>query len=64
MPKKLNGNTFIAFVTGLAIVAFAFYQRQEGAVIVPTVAFYLAAAIICLLPVLYAVIRHKTCRKT
>lgn len=58
MLKKLNAKIIIALCTSSALVAFAFDQRHEASVTVPAVAFYFAAAVICLLPVLYAVLRH------
>jgi hypothetical protein len=62
MFKKLNGLVITALFTSGAIIAFAFYQRYEAPYTVPAVAFYFAAAVICLLPVLYGLLRHKTCR--
>jgi hypothetical protein len=62
MLKRLNSTIIIALCTSAALIAFAFYQRYEGPVTVPTGAFYIAAAIICLLPVFYALFRHKSCR--
>lgn len=62
MLKRLNANIILALCTSCTIIAFAFYQRYEGSVTVPAVAFYGAAAVICLLPVLYALLRHKICR--
>jgi uncharacterized membrane protein YqjE len=63
MQKKLNSTIIIAIAvcTSAALIAFAFDQRHEASVItVPAVAFYLAAAIICLLP--YTLLRRKSCR--
>jgi hypothetical protein len=60
--KELSSNIIIALCTSCAIIAFAFYQRHEASGSVPVVAFYGAAAVICLLPVLYGLLRHKTCR--
>jgi hypothetical protein len=62
MLKKLNSNIIIALCTSCAIIAFAFYERHAASRSVPAVAFYGAAAVICLLPVLYGLLRHKTCR--
>jgi hypothetical protein len=62
MLKRRNSTTIIAFCTSATLITFAFYQRYEGPVTVPTDAFYIAAAIICLLPVFHALIRHKSCR--
>jgi hypothetical protein len=62
MLKGLNANTIIALCTSCAIIAFAFYERYDASGTVPAVAFYGAAAVICLLPVLYALLRHKICR--
>jgi hypothetical protein len=61
MLKKLNSTIIIALCTSAALIAFAFDQRYEASVTVPAVAFYVAAAVICLLPVLYALLRRKTC---
>ena len=62
MFKRLNTPGIVAFCTSCALIAFAFYQRRAASEAVPAYAFYLAAAIICLLPVLHALIRQKTCR--
>jgi hypothetical protein len=62
MFKKLNSNIIIALCTSCALIAFAFYERHGASGSVPAVAFYGAAAVICLLPVLYGLLRHKTCR--
>lgn len=62
MTKTRNTNIIVALCTGCALIAFAFYERYEASGAVPAVAFYVAAAAICLLPVLYAVLRHETCR--
>jgi len=62
MLKRLNVNIIIAFCTSCAMIAFAFYERYAASGTVPAVAFYGAAAVICLLPALYALLRHKICR--
>jgi hypothetical protein len=66
MPKKLTSTTIIiiaiALCTSAALIAFAFNQRHEASVPVPAVAFYAAAAIICLGSDLYARLRSKSCR--
>jgi hypothetical protein len=62
MFKRLNTLVIVALCTSCALIAFAFYQRDAASLAVPAVAFYFAAAFICLLPSLYAVFRHKTCR--
>ena len=64
MLKKLNSTIIIALCTSAALIAFAFDQRHEASVTVAAVAFYVAATVICLLPVLYASLRRKTCRKS
>jgi hypothetical protein len=56
MLKRLNSNIVTALCTGGAMIAFAFYQSH---ITVPAVAFYIAAATICLLPVVFA----PACRK-
>jgi membrane protein YdbS with pleckstrin-like domain len=62
MLKRLNSKIIIALCTSSAIIAFAFYRRQEASVMVSAVAFYCAAAVICLLPVIHALYRHQICR--
>jgi len=57
MLKKLKTNTIIAICTAGAMIALAFYERHGGPNPVPEIAFYGAAAAICLLPVLYALVR-------
>jgi len=59
MLKRLNSNIITALCTGCALIAFAFYQAY---ITVPATAFYVAAAIICLLPVVYAPACRKACR--
>lgn len=58
MLKRLNANIIIALCTSCALIAFA---RYEASINVSAVAFYITAAIICLLPVFYALFRRKTC---
>jgi hypothetical protein len=56
MLKKPNPTIIIiALCTSAALIAFAFDQR----VTLSATAFYIAAAVICLLPVLYALLRCK-----
>jgi len=62
MLKRLNANIIIAFCTSCALIAFAFYERYEGPIQVRATTFYMAAAVICLLPVVYGLLRCKTCR--
>lgn len=62
MLKKLDSTIIVALCTSAALIAFAFGERYETSVTVPAFAFYLAATVICLLPVLYASLRHKSCR--
>jgi hypothetical protein len=62
MNKRPDINLIIALCTACSMIAFAFYERYEASHTVPQVAFYLAAAAICLLPVLYAILRHRVCR--
>ena len=66
MRKKLNSTTIIiiaiALCTSAALIAFAFSQRHEASVKVPAVAFYVAAAIICMGSEFYARLRSKSCR--
>jgi len=62
MTKRRNANIIVASCTSCALIAFAFYERYEASSTMPAVAFYVAAAVICLLPVLYASLRPKSCR--
>ena len=62
MLKKLNANIIVALCASCAIIAFAFYERYTASRIAPAVAFYIAAAVICLLSVFNALLRHKVCR--
>ena len=62
MLTKLNSTIIIALCTSAALIAFAFDQRYERFVTVPQQTFYLAAAMVCLLPVFYALFRRKNCR--
>jgi hypothetical protein len=60
MLKKPN-STIIIVALGIsaALIAFAFDQRHQASVTISAVEFYIAAAVICLLPVLYAALRCK-----
>jgi hypothetical protein len=62
MTKRRNAEIIFALCTSCALIAFAFYERNEASGTAPAVAFYLAAAAICMLPLLYAILRHKICR--
>jgi hypothetical protein len=59
MLKKLNANIIVALCAGCAIIA---YKRYAALPIVPAGALYVAAAVICLPRVFYALLRHKVCR--
>jgi hypothetical protein len=61
MFKKFNSTIIVALCTSAAIIAFAFDQRYKASVTISEVAFYLAAAVICLLPVFYGLLRRKSC---
>lgn len=61
MSKRFDGTILIALCTSAAMMAFAFYQRYATPATVPEVAFYIAAAIICVLP--HTLVRQRTCRK-
>jgi hypothetical protein len=61
MFKTFNSNILVALCISAALVAFAFDQRYKASVNIPEVAFYLAAAAICLLPVFYALLKRKSC---
>ncbi|MEI9970720.1 MAG: hypothetical protein WDO73_00980 [Ignavibacteriota bacterium] len=61
MLKKINGNIAIALCTAGAMIAYEFYERYGASIQVPAVAFYGAAAGICLLPTMYALLGRKAC---
>jgi predicted membrane channel-forming protein YqfA (hemolysin III family) len=66
MRQKLNSTTFIivaiALCTSAALMAFASSQRHAASVTVPAVAFYVAAAFICLGSEVYVRLRSRSCR--
>ncbi len=62
MLKRLNTKIIVALCTSCAIIGFAFYERHAASNPVPAVAFYIAAAVTCLLPVSCALLRCKICR--
>ncbi len=51
----------IAVPTALGLVGFAAWQRYVGPVGVPTWAFYVGAAVICVVPSLVRRLSGKTC---
>ncbi len=63
MLKRLNANIIIALCTSGAMIGFALYQRYASAGTVPEFALCVAAAVICLLPVLYGLVRCKSLKK-
>lgn len=62
MLKKSTQTIVIALCTSAALIGFAFYQRYVGSVPVSEVTLFVAAAILCASPVVYARLRCKTCR--
>lgn len=63
MQKRLNANMIIALCTGCGMIAFAFYERYGSGALPPAATLYLAAAGICLLPVVYGLLRHQACKR-
>ena len=59
MLKKINPTIVIALCTSCVMIVYAFYKRYTPSTIVPTVVFYLVAAVICLLPTLSALLRCR-----
>lgn len=59
MIGKRNDNYLIAFCTACAMVGFALYEQYGGRVAVTSTGFFIAAAVICLLPVVYGLLRGK-----
>ena len=61
MLKRFNSNIITALCTACAIIAFAVYRTHFSA---PAVVFYVAAATICLLPVVFAPACRRACRNS
>lgn len=61
MLVKRRMHIVVALSTSCALIAFAVYQRHHP-VAIPPVVFFVAAAIISLLDVVYGILRHKSCR--
>ena len=47
----------VAVVTGCALIGFAFHERYRGPIAVSERMFYVAAAVLVLMPSLWAVVR-------
>ncbi len=54
MTQKLNGTIMLALSASILILAFAFSKRYAN-----ELPFYIAAAAICLMPVIRGVLRHR-----
>jgi len=63
MPKKINSTIVVALCTAAALIAFAFDKRYGGYVTLSATQLDIAAALICLGPVFFALIRCKVIRK-
>ena len=62
MLKKSTQTIVIALFTAAALIGLAFCQRYGGPIPVSEATLYVAAAIICVLPVVYRSLRCKSCR--
>ena len=60
MQSKSLPTIVTALFTSLGLLWLAFYERYVGPVRVSALAFYLAAALICVSPALFYVMRCKT----
>jgi hypothetical protein len=58
MLHKRRSNVIVALCTSSALITFAAYQRDRP-VTLPIDAFFVAAAMICLAPVLYGLLSCK-----
>ncbi|MGC4055273.1 MAG: hypothetical protein QM757_41085 [Paludibaculum sp.] len=58
MPKQTSSTIITALITACAMIAFAYYRAY---VTVPAAAFWLAAAVICLVPVASCLVKRRTC---
>ncbi len=58
---KLDWSLFCGVVAGGGIIALAFYQRHVGPLPVPQLAWYIAAVVIVLAPVVVAILRGRAC---
>jgi hypothetical protein len=61
MFDKPRIQLIIALCTSCTLIAFAVYRRHHS-VPIPGIAFYVTAALICVIGEVYARSRHKTCR--
>jgi hypothetical protein len=62
MLNKSTQTIVIALFTSAALFGLAFYQRDGSLIRISEVTFYIAAAIICVSPVAYRVLRCKRSR--
>ena len=61
MFDKSRIQLIIALCTSCTLIAFAVYRRHHS-VPKPGIAFYVTAALICVVGEVYGRSRHKTCR--
>lgn len=59
MPRRFDSNIITALCTACAMIAYAYYHTY---IAVPATAFWVAAAVISLLPVGYRLVSRKACR--
>lgn len=62
MLKKSTQTILIALYTSAALIGLAFYKHSGSPVNLSSDQLFVVAAIIILLPVVYAPLRCKTCR--
>jgi hypothetical protein len=60
MLKKSAQTIVIALCTSAALIGFAFFQRYGGGIRVSETTMYAAAAIICVSPVIYRLLRCQS----
>jgi len=61
MFKKPNPTIVIALCTSAALIAFGFDQSHKASIAVSGTALFVAAAVVCLSPVFFALLRGKIC---
>jgi hypothetical protein len=62
MLKKSTQTIVIALCTAAALIGLAFYQRYGGPISVSEATLYVSAAVICVLPAAYRLVRCKSSR--
>jgi hypothetical protein len=60
MSKEQKANIVTALCTACAMIAFAFYKRYATSFAISSTALFVAAAVVCLAPALYGLVRCRS----